>query len=361
MSELPKNNSPCLSSLYLYLTDTCNLACRHCWITPAFEPEAKNKKFLPLEKLKNIILEAIPLGLKNVKFTGGEPLLYPEFIKLLEFIRELKLRSSMETNGTLITDEIARSLKSAGTYHVAVSLDGANAQTHENLRRVKGSFASAVEGIQKIAEQKINFQIIMAVHRGNSEQIMEVAQLVKNLGAISLKINFINVVGRGAAMEKNGELLAVEEILELDRSLRKNDFFKNGLKYFSNVPMAFRSIREISQNLCTCNIKNILGILGSGKISICGIGEEIPELVFGEIGKNNLKEIWKNNSTLLEIRKKLPKELGGICGRCIVKGHCLGSCIADNYWRHQDFFSSGFWLCEEAFKKDLFPTNRLIS
>ena len=71
-----------LASLYLYLSDKCNLSCRHCWISPDYSEKATHG--IPLEHLKETILEAKTIGLQSVKLTGGEPLLYRDINALLE-------------------------------------------------------------------------------------------------------------------------------------------------------------------------------------------------------------------------------------------------------------------------------------
>ena len=101
-----------------------------------------------------------------------------------------------------------------------------------------------------------------------------------------------------------------------------------------------------------------IGVLGSGKYALCGIGETVPELVFGHAEKDKLADIWNDNKVLNEIRKGLPLKLKGICGECLMKDQCLGSCVAINYYRHKDLFAPQ-WYCEEAQKAGLFPKSRI--
>ena len=73
-----------------------------------------------------------------------------------------------------------------------------------------------------------------------------------------------------------------------------------------------------------CGIYGILGVLANGSYALCGIGETVPELVFGHASKDPLADVWKDNPVLREIREGLPRRLGGICGECLMKGVCLG-------------------------------------
>src|SRR5512137_2709644 len=98
--KLPKGVPP-LTSLYMYIAGSCNLACRHCWIEPNYQADSKNGKFIKLEYVKKAIKEAKPLGLQSVKLTGGEPMLHPKFREIVDHIESEKIGMVMETNGTL--------------------------------------------------------------------------------------------------------------------------------------------------------------------------------------------------------------------------------------------------------------------
>jgi len=90
---------------------------------------------------------------------------------------------------------------------------------------------------------------------------------------------------------------------------------------------------------------------------LCGIGESVAELVFGDARTVSLEEVWNTNPVLQEIRQGLPSKLKGICGECIMKATCLGSCIAMNYYRYRDLFAP-YWYCEDADAAGLFPASR---
>lgn len=68
--KLYKTEYP-LQTIYLYLTDYCNLKCRHCWIEPKSFNKNNLKGYINYEELKKCIKEAKEIGLKSVKLTGG--------------------------------------------------------------------------------------------------------------------------------------------------------------------------------------------------------------------------------------------------------------------------------------------------
>lgn len=134
---------PSLNMLYFYLTEGCNLACRHCWLAPKFDTTGQRYPALPVELFQTAIREAKPLGLSGVKLTGGEPLLHRQFTGLLEIVRREELHLTIETNGLLCTREIAAEIAKTPKRFVSVSIDGVDARPHEWVRGVQDSFQAA--------------------------------------------------------------------------------------------------------------------------------------------------------------------------------------------------------------------------
>jgi SynChlorMet cassette radical SAM/SPASM protein ScmF len=351
-----------LNSLYFYLTEGCNLRCRHCWIAPKFQCGDRVYPFLDFGLFGHIIEQALPLGLSNVKLTGGEPLLHPRIADILGCIREKGLGLVVETNGVLCTPAIAREIASCRGAFVSVSLDGADAETHEWVRGVPGAFDAALEGIRNLAASGLRPQVIMSLMRRNRDQVEPVVRLAESLGAGSVKFNLVQPTARGEKMHETGEALTVAEMVELGRWVEDDLSELSHLPLFYSHPPAFRSLGRLfgddGGDCARCGIFGILGILASGAYALCGIGETVSELVFGHAATDRLEEIWNEAPVLRDIREGLPRRLEGVCGQCLLKGICLGSCIAQNFYRERTLWA-GHWYCEEAARQGLFPTARL--
>jgi SynChlorMet cassette radical SAM/SPASM protein ScmF len=126
--------------------------------------------------------------------------------------------------------------------------------------------------------------------------------------------------------------------------------------------MAFRPLGKMFDSngggCSVCRILGILGVLANGAYALCGVGETVPELVFGHATTDRLEDIWNHTPLLEELRQGLPHRFEGICGDCLMKGHCLGSCVAQNYYSTKNIWA-GYWYCEEAYKHGLFPGTRI--
>lgn len=361
-ADYEKINKYPLNTLYFYLTKGCNLYCRHCWIAPEFQAGDRVFPSLSSRLFAEIIGQAVPLGLSGVKLTGGEPLLNPEIREILEIIRLKELSCTVETNGVLCTPELAALIASCKEPFVSVSLDGADADTHEWVRGVKGCFDSALEGIKNLVAVGIKPQIIMTVMRRNRDQMEAMVHLAESFGADSVKFNILQPTARGENMHQGGESLTIQELLPLGKWVENELSAITEMKLFFDHPAAFRPLGKIfsenSDGCGTCGILGILGILSDGSYALCGIGESVPELVFGNAEADSLVSIWNNYPILLKIREGLPDHLDGVCGRCLMKNLCLGNCLAQNYYTAKNLFAP-YYYCNEAFKAGLFPETRL--
>jgi SynChlorMet cassette radical SAM/SPASM protein ScmF len=351
-----------LNQLYFYLTAGCNLACRHCWISPAFQGEGRPSPELPVNLFHSIIEQARQMGLSAVKLTGGEPLLHSRIFDLIRGIRQENLVLTLETNGVLCTPELAREISAGREPFVSVSLDGATAGTHEWVRGVRGSFDAAVRGIRNLVAAGVRPQVIMTIMRRNQGEMEPLVRLAERLGASSVKFNVIQPTARGEKMHEAGEALTVRELVELGDWVENFLSTETSLLVYFSHPAAFRPLGKMfgknGDGCSVCGILGILGILADGSYALCGIGETVPELVFGHAAQDRLEEVWRENAVLQDLREGLPHRFEGICGQCLMKRVCLGSCVAQNYYRSKSLWA-GFWYCEEARKEGLFPTTRL--
>ncbi len=348
-----------LNTIYFYLTEGCNLKCRHCWIAPKYQSKDAKWPALDFELFKSIVRQGRELGMSNVKLTGGEPLIHPDIDKILDHIREQDLQLTIETNGLECTPEITAKIVKCKKPHVSVSLDGTDAETHEWVRGVKGSFDAAINGIRNLVKAGLRPQIIMSVMSRNKNQLEAMVKLAEKENADSVKFNLVTPTARGEQMHDAGQTLTMQELVELGNWVENTLAPSSTIKLVYSHPVAFRPLGKVfSQASSRCGIFGIIGVLGSGKYALCGIGATVPELIFGDAEKDKLEDIWNNNQVLNDIREGLPSKLHGICGDCMMNVQCLGACVAMNYYRHKDLFAPQ-WYCEEAQKAGLFPKSRL--
>ncbi|HXX53887.1 MAG TPA: SynChlorMet cassette radical SAM/SPASM protein ScmF [Thermodesulfovibrionales bacterium] len=351
---------PPIRQLYFYLTEGCNLACRHCWLAPRLDTTGSRYPVLPVELFETAIREARPFGLSAVKLTGGEPLLHPQFTRLLEIVRREGLGLRIETNGMLCSPETAAEIAKSPKPFVSVSIDGIDAATHDRVRGIEGSFQAAIRAVRNLVAVGIRSQIIFTVMRSNAGQVDAMVSMAEKMGADSVKFNVVQPTARGERLHEKRETLSVAELITLGRHVDRELAPITKLRLFFDYPQAFLTLSRIANGdgRGVCGISTILGVLAIGRYALCGIGEQVPDLVFGEVGKDQLEEVWQGHPVLTELRTGLPGRLEGICALCLMKSRCLGSCVAQNYYTQGRFWAP-FWFCEQAHEAGLFPTSRM--
>jgi len=349
-----------LATVYLYFK-YCNLRCRHCWINPPYSSTRSLKSDeLAMSAIIAALDECRELGMGSVKITGGEPFARQDIFELLEYLKKNGVRIDMETNAVLIRGPEAKALKEAGVRQVAVSLDGPDARTHEYLRGVNGSFDDALKGIGALIKEKLSVQIITCLWKGNIDRVKDTVLLAASLGASSVKINPVHAIARAHSMERSEETLGVRETIDFYHRLTGELKEEKRVRLIFDIPPAFRPMKEACrERIGSCGIFNILGLLGDGRISICGIGSVADALVLGRIGEDKIKDVWHNNSVLKDIRADVPSRLEGICGRCIFKNYCLGKCRANAYYLGGSI-RAPLAFCQAAYEEGLFPESRMI-
>ena len=350
---------PPLSSLYLYLTEGCNLACRHCWLNPPFDPSGTRRQRLSLACIQQAVEEARPLGLQSLKLTGGEPLLHPQFAEIVEWSAGQGLDLMVETNGLLVDGAVTQALRRHGRVSVSVSLDSARAEVHDAFRGVAGSHARTVDGLRLLAEAGLRPQVIATLIPENRDELADLIRLAESLGAASFKLNIVQPTSRGRTLHQQGRALSIADILATCRHLMEQVAPHTRMAILPDLPHAFRPLSEMHRGSSgRCAVKQILGVLPGGQYALCGIGNNMPDLVFGQVGEDALADIWRYHPVVLAIRRDLPARLQGVCSRCLMKQVCLGTCLAQNYYRGASLHAP-FWFCEEAERGGLFPASRL--
>jgi SynChlorMet cassette radical SAM/SPASM protein ScmF len=226
------------------------------------------------------------------------------------------------------------------------------------MRKVPGSFEMAKRGIGYLVEAGYKPQVIMSLYPGNEDEIEPLVQWATENRCGSVKFNIIQPSGRGAQMKQSESLPVIEKLEQLGRWIEKDLQNRYSISLFYSWPIAFHGIRRLQADRGeTCHIHNILGILSTGHLAMCGIGTQEKDLIYGRLGDDQVAEIWISNSVLGRLRDVIPDQLEGICSQCILKNRCLGGCIALNYYASRQL-TAPFWFCSLADEVGLFPTSR---
>lgn len=176
-------------------TNRCNLNCLHCHQDSSPSPDGQE---LTTSRALEIVDNLSEAGVAILTFSGGEPLVRDDVFEVIERADDRGLFCTIASNGTLLTEGVARRLADAGVRRVEIGLDGARAETHDFLRNTEGSFEGAVRAIENCAE--VGFDEIattMTLHSGNVGEVEETIDLAEGLGSTRFYLNRLIPAGRG--------------------------------------------------------------------------------------------------------------------------------------------------------------------
>jgi len=163
---------PLLGQLDLELTERCNNNCIHCCINLPAEDRSALEKELDTAQIERILKEAASLGAFQVRFTGGEPLLRPDFEELYLFARRLGLKVLLFTNARLVTPHLADLFaRIPPLVPIEITVYGMRANSYEAVSRIKGSFAQFWRGMELLRDRNVHFVVKSALLPPNRHEM----------------------------------------------------------------------------------------------------------------------------------------------------------------------------------------------
>ncbi len=329
------DGSPTVKLIAWEVTRSCNLACKHCRAEAHLDPYPGE---LSTVEAKALIDTFPAVGDPIIILTGGEPLLRPDVFELAAYARDKGLRCVMAPNGTLITKETVTKMKESGISRCSISIDGPEKETHDLFRGVPGAFDAALNGIELLKEQGIEFQINSTVTKSNLSRFKDIFNLAERLGAAAWHIFLLVPMGRAAQIADQVITAAeYEEVLNWFYDFRKTTSMH--LKA-TCAPHYYRIMRQraredgISVTPDTFGLDAVTrGCLGgtgfcfishSGQVQPCGY----LELDCGNVRETPFPEIWRSSRPFVQFRTQ--KEYEGKCGACEYHKVC-GGCRARAY------------------------------
>ncbi len=350
MTHPTKHQANPLRLVFWELTARCNLKCQHCRAEAQEEFVAGELTTAEILRVARDIREAAdPI----VVLTGGEPLAREDIFHIARECSSLFTRVAMATNGTLVTDQLARKIVDCGVRRVSISLDGANPATHDAFRGLPGCFADAMRGIEALKKVGASLQINVTVTRHNEKELPQLLDFALESGIDAFHVFMLVPVGCGAEISDD-KRLSPERFEDALRWLgAKTMELRDRIQIKATcAPQYYRIMHETAreQGLELPGAGGAHGmhaftrgcLAGSGVCFISRTGDVQPcgylPVCVGNIREKKLGEIWNESEVFAALRD--PKRLHGKCGACGYRKLCQGC-------RARAFAISGDYLDEE--------------
>jgi MoaA/NifB/PqqE/SkfB family radical SAM enzyme len=252
------------------VTYRCQCRCVHCC---AEALRGSGTTELKTEELKSLIDQAEHMGVMQVVFSGGEPLLRKDIVELVRYAHDAGMMIRLNTNGLLLNPRLVLNLKKAGLDICAVSIDDAEPEVHDKLRGVPGLHKKALSGIGLLRKYGLFFNILTYASKRNVTAGLEkIIARARQLGVLSVLVYFPVAVGRWEG--RFDQALNAEE----RRKVRE-------LQDFTTVYMELPT----AKTLCYTYEKSIFYVSAYGDITPCPV---VPYSL-GNIREQSLEKIWR--------------------------------------------------------------------
>lgn len=163
------------------LTFRCGLSCNYCY-SSCYNESRYIKNELNTEDIKFILNRVHNAGVIWLCFTGGDPLMRPDFLEVYSYAKNKGFIITIFTNGYSMTEEIADYLKKSPPFVIELTLNGVTKNTYEKISGIKGSFEKTIQGINLILTKKLPLKIKTQITKNNSEELPKIKEFVENLG-----------------------------------------------------------------------------------------------------------------------------------------------------------------------------------
>ncbi len=319
-----------LEHIDIEVNHRCNLACKHCSARAA---KGKTPNELTLDEIKRILASAVPLGLRKVGLTGGEPLFdVPKLEAVAKYcLDELNVPIHMHTNGTMVEkshcmDRGVLSLFEA----VSVTFLGGQAETHDGMTKIRGSFDKSIKGAEICAKAGLPLTCYFIPTHGICKGFKELAKKLQQLGI--KRIRAMALAPSGRARPIYGETAPLsDELREFEKDLLEiNNELGIHVEAGYCTRLSMPGLSTLAGHDDCMSGRNRIHINSKGDVFPCTAASGVKELTLGNVRKNglDLTDIW-HNSTIINCVRRIHEGNEIQCEKCNRNPKCQHACIVN--------------------------------
>lgn len=356
------------------LTGRCNLHCEYCF----YANEMHDRPDLPIEEWMTLFDELGSLGARNLTLSGGEVFVRKDLWKIIDYLIEKRMRYSILSNGTLVTDDTLKQFEKGKRRtrinSIQISIDGSCPEVHDKSRGA-GSFKRAVSGLRLLKAAGIPVTSRVTVNRHNVDDLERIAALLLDeIGLDSFGTNDAIPMGAGCENQAGITLLPAQQLKAMEILVSLEKRYEGRINATAGPLAKWKAYQEMEiarttgkktnrwqmgyLSACGC-VYNKLAVHHDGVITPCNM---LAELELGRINRDSIQTIWKRHPILqaMKDRREIPMNEVPGCEDCEWAPYCNGSCPGLAHTMTGDFNRANPHDCYKRFLKETGYTSSTV-
>ena len=278
------------------ITHRCPLQCPYCSNPVALQRPAEE---LGADRWARVFREAAAMGVLQLHVSGGEPLARPDCVDIVRSARDAGLYVNLITAAVTLDAARADALVDAGTDHVQVSLQDAEAEGCARITASARAFERKLEAVRLVVERGVPLTLNAVVHRLNLDRVPRMIELAVKLGAGRIEIAHAQYYGwaltnRGALMPTRDQVARATEAVEEAR---------DRLAGRLSIDYVAPDYHAVAPKPCMGGWgREFLVVAPDGSVLPCHAAATIPGLAFDNVCDRPLPEIWRHSAAFERYR-----------------------------------------------------------
>lgn len=312
-----------LNSIKIEVTHQCMLKCVHC----SSRAGTSVKREMSLETCNDIIQQAHVLGAKNVAISGGEPLLWENLEKTIEFAHQLGLHTTVYSSGASDSfSEKFKLLTEKGLDRVIFSVFGPDPETHEQMTNVLGSFNRTINSAKLCKENGLEVELHFVPIKTNFEHLPAISRFASEMGI--KKVSVLRFVPQGRGAENCKIDLSNSEYRMLRETIL--DLKKQGFEIRTGSPFNVLWLNENPK--CMSGLDRLI-VNPELQVFPCDAFKGITCFDLGvsedcnKLNGQTLRSVWLESQYFRKVRE-LVKSPPEHCNTCKMFKKCGSGCVA---------------------------------
>lgn len=317
-----------LKELKIEVTYGCPLACVHC----SSNASKENQLTMSLDQCMAILSDAIHIGIEQVAFSGGEPLIWKGLDKAIQYAHQNNVQTTIYTSGNVSNPDVMfQNLKNCGLDKAVFSLYSNDENSHDRVTRIRGSFCKTLLSIDECCRSGIVPEIHFVALASTYHELPKIVSLAENHGVSRVSVLRFVPQGRGSLIS-DSDTMSKKQNLDLRKMIQQ--LRAEGHNIRTGSPFNVLWLNEIPK--CMAG-RDRLVVAPDTAIYPCDAFKQIRAEIIADsseysvLNEHSLVDCWEKSKYLQIVRQAILAQPKEPCDTCPIYAQCGSGCLAQKY------------------------------